>query len=135
MKKLILTLFVMFAVVALPAFAQNIEVTKQECVYENLVTGLNSDNIGLKTSAAYFLGEYRCDKALYPLMKMLKSAEREDVRIAAALALIKIGNAKGIFTIKRAIRFDDSERVRKLCSNFYNAYMEKEIVLEQFARK
>jgi HEAT repeat protein len=125
----------MFTVASLPAIAQSDNFSKQECVYENLIAGINSDNLGLKTSAAYFLGEYKCEKALYPLMHMLKCENREDVRIVAALALIKIGRAKGVFAVKRAIRFDDSERVRKLCSNFYNAYMEKEVVLEQFARK
>lgn len=135
MNRLVISLIVMFTVVTLPAFAQSDNKSNQECVYQNLIAGINSDNLGLKTSAAYFLGEYKCEKALYPLMKMLKSDTREKVRIAAALALIKIGNAKGIFAIKRAIKFDESSRVRKLCSNFYNAYLEKEIVLEQYVRK
>ena len=37
----------------------------------------------------------------------------------AALALYKIGDARGINAIKQRIRFDDSERVRKMCSTLY----------------
>jgi hypothetical protein len=45
----------------------------------------------------------------------------------AALALYKIGDARGLYAIKQAIRFDDSERVRNLCTKFYKAYLSKEI--------
>ena len=97
--------------------------------------GINSDNFGLRTSAAYMLGELKCEKGVIPLMRMLKSEEREDARIVAALALLKIGNEKGIFAIKQAIRFDQSDRVRRLCANFYNAYSEKSTVTGLLAHK
>ncbi len=52
-------------------------------------------------------------------MRMLRNAEPEDARIMAALSLIKIGDARGIYAVKQAIRFDESERVRKMCAIFY----------------
>jgi hypothetical protein len=88
----------------------------------NLLEGIKSDNLGLKMSAAYFLGEYECSDAVIPLMRMLKSDDREEIRIAAALALYKINDDRGIFAVKQAIRFDDSERVKKICSNLYKEY-------------
>lgn len=90
---------------------------------ESLIMGINSENLGLKTSSAYMLGELKCSKAVIPLLKMLKDEERDDARIVAALALQKIGDARGIFAIKQAIRFDSSERVRRLCTNFYHSYL------------
>jgi len=97
---------------------------------ENLLAGLESDNLGLNISSAYMLGEYQCSKAVIPLLKMLKSSVREEARIAAALALYKIDDARGIFAVKQAIKFDDSDRVKKLCGLFYNEYSrpEKETV-------
>lgn len=101
----------------------------------SLIMGINSDNFGLRTSAALMLGELKCEEAVIPLLHMLKSEEREDARIAAALALLKIGNAKGIFAIKQAIRFDQSDRVRRLCTNFYNSYIEKSSVIDLVAHR
>jgi len=86
---------------------------------KNLLMGLNSENYGLKTSSAYMLGEIKAEEAVLPLMHMLRTETNEDARIVAALALFKIDDPKGIFAVKQAIRFDNSERVRKMCSNFY----------------
>jgi len=133
MTKLIL-LFV--TLISFSAFAENNQVDKvKDSAVESLIMGVNSDNFGLRTSAAYMLGELKCEKGVIPLMRMLKSEEREDARIVAALALLKIGNSKGIFAIKQAIKFDDSERVRRLCANFYHAYLEKSAVIEFVAHK
>ena len=133
MTKLIL-LFV--TLISFSTFAENNQVDKvKDSAVESLIMGVNSDNFGLRTSAAYMLGELKCEKGVIPLMRMLKSEEREDARIVAALALLKIGNAKGIFAIKQAIKFDDSERVRRLCANFYHSFLEKSAVIEFVAHK
>lgn len=105
----------------------------KDCTVASLIMGINSDNFGLRTSSAYMLGELQCEKGVIPLMRMLKSEEREDARIVAALALLKIGSEKGIFAIKQAIRFDDSERVRRQCANFYHVFSDKTLIPELFA--
>ncbi len=86
----------------------------------NLLIGLNNDNYGLRTSSAYLLGEIKADEAVIPLMNMLRTEKNEDGRIVAALALYKINDSRGVFAVKQAIRYDKSDRVRKMCSNFYN---------------
>ena len=133
MSKLILLLI---SLITFSAFAGNNQGYKvNDCTVASLIMGINSDNFGLRTSAAYMLGELKCEKGVIPLMRMLKSEDREDARIVAALALLKIGDARGIFAIKQATRFDDSERVRRLCANFYHAYSEKSTVIELLAHK
>lgn len=133
MTKLIL---VFISLITFSAFAGNNQEEKVKgCTVASLIMGINSDNFGLRTSAAYMLGELKCEKGVIPLMRMLKSEDREDARIVAALALLKMGNAKGIFAIKQAIRFDDSERVRRLCTNFYRSYVEKSAVIEFLAHR
>jgi len=84
---------------------------------------LESKNNGLICSSAFYLGEYNSTQAVIPLMKILKNSGAEELRISAALALLKIGDARGIYAIKQAIKFDASERVSNLCSKFYNAYL------------
>ena len=91
-------------------------------IEENLLEGVNSDNLGLRINSAFYLGEYKSEKAVLPLVKMLHNEKEESARIQAALSLIKIGNPKGVFMVKQAARFDESKRVRNFCSKFYNAY-------------
>ena len=96
----------------------NTEVDQSKIV-ENLVAGIKSDNLGLKTSSLYHLGSYDSEKAIIELLRALKDEKIESARISAALSLIKLGDARGIYAVKRAIKFDDSERVRNLCEKFY----------------
>ncbi|MDD5607674.1 MAG: HEAT repeat domain-containing protein, partial [Ignavibacterium sp.] len=51
--------------------------------------------------------------------------ESEAVRISAALALFKLGTPIAIHSLKGAIRFDESERVRRFSSIFYSAYLDQ----------
>jgi hypothetical protein len=125
MKTLIITLFLTFSLIALSYAAgnpsDNIEI-KQSTV-SSLLTGLNSNNLGLKSSSAYMLGELKVTSAVIPLMKILHWDKNEDLRIAAALALYKIGTPLSINAVKQSIRFDESQRVSKLCASFYNEYL------------
>jgi len=90
---------------------------------QNLLIGLASDNLGLQESAAYMLGEMSSDRAVIPLMRMLRS-ERASARIVAALALCRIGDARGVYAVKRASSFDDDAQVRQRCAWFYEQYVE-----------
>jgi HEAT repeat protein len=90
---------------------------------QNLLIGIASDNQGLKESSAYLLGELKSSKAVVPLMNMLRSDDQESARIVAALALCRIGDARGVYAVKRATQFDVSERVAQRCAWFYNEYV------------
>jgi len=87
-----------------------------------LLNGLNSQNQGLMISSTQKLGDIQSSKAVIPLMTVLKSDDDESCQIAAALALYNIGDKRGIYAIKKAAKFDDSERVRSFCTKFYNEY-------------
>jgi HEAT repeat protein len=97
---------------------------KKEQVEANLLAGINSDNSGLRTSAAMMLGDLQSEKAVLPLLRMLKNESDERGRIVAALALDKIGSPVGIYAVKQTARFDNSERVRKLCTLFYQEFQQ-----------
>jgi HEAT repeat protein len=125
MGKIILVFVVAVTILGSTSQAAGDNAKVKDSSVESLIIGVNSDNFGLRTSAAYMLGELKCEKGVIPLMRMLKSEEREDARIAAALALTKIENPKGIFALKQAIKFDESEWVRRMCGNFYNAFVDQ----------
>jgi hypothetical protein len=82
----------------------------------NYLVGVKSDNFGLKVSSAYYLGEMKSEKAVIPLMEILRSDTSASARIMAALSLYKIGDARGLHAIKQAIQFDSDEQVKKMCT-------------------
>ena len=90
-------------------------------ISENLLIGTQSNNKGLCASSTYLLGELCCKKSVIPLLSLLHNAKCEEIRILAALSLIKIGDARGIYAVKQAAIYDESERVKKLCNLFYRA--------------
>ena len=99
------------------------EVTKiSQNTILSLENGLKSENLGLKSSCVYMLGELKVSNTVIPLMRILRENENDELRIAAALALYKIGTPMAIHAVKQSIRFDDSERVSKHCASFYYEY-------------
>jgi HEAT repeat protein len=98
---------------------------KYSQIEENYLAGLNSDNIGLRTSCAYFVGEMKSDKAIIPLLKLLRNGETEYSRIIAALSLYKIGSKIGIHRIKGLAQTDKSENVRRVLNRLYKTYVTK----------
>lgn len=130
MKQILVMLFLSFFLVANQfSFGMNNPVKKslvsREMIIKNLLVGVKSDNYGLRTSSAFLLGEFQADESVIELLGMLHNEESDDARIMAALSLLKIEDERGIFAIKQAVKYDNSERVRKICEKFYNHYLEK----------
>ena len=108
-------------------FGQNVEVIKSTIdpndIERNLVAGVETDNLGLKVSSAYYLGERKSSKAVIPLMNILHTDKSEEARIIAAVSLYKIGSEKGLYAVKRAAEYDESESVKRMCKIFYDMYL------------
>ena len=99
--------------------------SKDACV-KTLLEGLQTENRGLKAGCTYMLGELCCDRGVITLLDILHNSSSEELRILAALSLYKIGDSRGIFAIKQSIKYDESDRVSRLCEKFYRLYMQKE---------
>lgn len=110
------------------AVANDVEDKKAEArkcaATPNLLIAIQSDNAGLRESAAYLLGEFKCPEAVIPLMGLLHRDERASTRAVAALALCWIGDARGLYAVKQAVRFDDDQSVRLRCAWYYNEYVQ-----------
>jgi len=132
--KYVLILMIIFSV-SIFAGNKNLE-EKYKTIEDNLLVGLQTDNLGLKVSAAYFLGEMKSERAVIPLMKILKGNTTDEEKLIAALSLCKIKSEKGMFAVKQRIKFDDSERVKRLCDIFYKNYLfeniEGKVIVEPF---
>lgn len=123
---LVLVLFISltgFAFASTPAKVKAKNFNK-ELVEQNLLIGINSENTGLRASAAFVAGEIKSDHLVIPLMKLFREEKNDKVRISAALALLKIGDARGIKLIEFASRFDDCCQVKDLCKKFHAFHLQ-----------
>jgi len=111
-------IIVLILLSAFVAYSQdNIEVVDRITdvdIDQNLILGVETDNLGLKVSASYYLGERKSSRGVIPLMHLLHNDESPEVRIIAALSLFKIGDERGIFAVKKAIEFDKTFLIRYL---------------------
>ncbi|MBP1682452.1 MAG: hypothetical protein H6Q27_15 [Ignavibacteriaceae bacterium] len=124
------SLFLLFSFQILPQETALLNTSEMEACYKTLQQGLNSDNLGVQAGCAYMVGEVSCQRSVVCLMKLLHNSPSEELRILAALSLYKIGDSRGIYAIKQAIRFDESERVSRLCEKFYRAYLQDNFASE-----
>jgi len=102
-------------------------------ISENLLTGVKSDNKGLCASSTYLMGELCCKKGVISLLSLLHDSKCEEIRILTALSLCKIGDARGIYAVKRAALFDESQRVKRLCNLFYKATVSGKVSVAQLS--
>ncbi len=138
MKKFLLVLLVLTAVIPFNAILYSQPVPKRSIqlnetqISENLLIGMKSCNKGLCASCTYLMGELCCKNGVIPLLSLLHNSECEELRILAALSLCKIGDARGVFAVKRSALFDDSERVKRLCDLFYRATIAGKLPIKSF---
>jgi hypothetical protein len=120
-------LFVVFiTVLAFPRTAGKASTpSKYEVIETNYLTGLNSNNPGLQMSCAYFLGEMKSGKAVIPLMEKFNNEKNEGAKLVYAWALLKIGDARGVYLVKRECEIGNCENIRPMLAQFYNDYLLK----------
>jgi hypothetical protein len=98
---------------------------KYEAVVANLLVGIQSDNEGLQKSCAHMLGVLEAEEAVIPLMRMLRDCDESCARVVAALALCRIGNPRGVYAVKQAVRFDECPKLKLAAAWFYNQYVKE----------
>lgn len=121
MKNLRLSFVVLFVLflfsTALPESPIKSSTKLSENSINAILNGINSDNYGLRTSAAFVAGEVKCDKAVLPLLAMLKSDTSNKARIVAAVSLYKLGDSRGMYIIKKLAKNEDCTELRKVCND------------------
>jgi len=118
------SLILIFSFQILPQETADQNSSEMEACFKTLQQGLNSDNLGLQAGCGYMVGELSCQRSVITLLKLLHDCPSEELRILAALSLYKIGDSRGIFAIKQAIKFDESKRVQRMCEIYYKAYLQ-----------
>lgn len=82
---------------------------------QNYIASLHSENIGVRASAAGYIGEYRLKGATQELIAILRTDKVEKNRMAAAASLIKIGEQAAVDAVEEAVVYDGSRTVAAYC--------------------
>jgi PBS lyase HEAT-like repeat. len=88
-------------------------------IEDNLFAGLANDNLGLQRSCVLMLGKIQSSRAVVPLMAILHNQTNDNLRVAAAWALCRIGDARGVYAVKMAVKYDESTKVQATCAWYY----------------
>ncbi len=128
-KMLFIMLFLILSSLTLTYSQDSIKVVTKfndDQIDLNYLNGINSQNLGLRISSSYYLGERKSSKAIIPLMNVLHTDKSPEARVMAALSLFKIGDERGIYAVKQAIEDDPDPMVQKMCGIFYKMYLQNE---------
>jgi HEAT repeat protein len=87
----------------------------------NYIVALACDNLGVRQSAANYVAIYRLKGAVEPLILLLKTDKVENMRMAAALALVSLGGSQARAAVEEAALYDGSEKVSKFCESLLEA--------------
>jgi hypothetical protein len=132
--KTLVSILLLSSLVYAPLLVAGADLTaspNKSAVIENLASGIQSDNEGLRVSSAIVMTEVienalvkpgDFSSTLIPLLRMLDYGATDEERIAAAVALYSIDSGIGIYRLRGSAKFDSSEKVRAVSKNLYYSY-------------
>lgn len=92
---------------------------RYEQIEESLLTGLNSDNLGLKISCSYMLGEIKSKNAIPDLTAIVNNSDNDKAKLTAILALLKIASSECVAMLNQS---EQSDEIRQICKNLTNCH-------------
>lgn len=98
-------------------------ITNNKYALANLISGINSDNPGLRRSAIYFAGKYKVKETVDTLIDLIDQENSPEMRSLIALVLYKIGSEEGLESVKYLSENDPDKKVRKMSSAIYDTYL------------
>lgn len=90
---------------------------------QNYVAALQSNNAGAQSSAAFHIQKYNLTGATEELKALLSKENSDNVKMSAALALVKVGGEEGKAAVKEALQTEENE----LVAEFYRTILSAEI--------
>jgi len=97
----------------------------------NLITGIKSDNLGLRRSAIYLAGLYSLDEVVPVLVSQLEKENNSDVKILIALALYRMEDPEGMEAVEKLYRKDDNVRVKRMSKAILDEFNNKFVAREE----
>ena len=117
---------ILFVLLVTDTFGQNqkvSELAKNKFALENLVSGIHSENHGVRESTIYFAGQYRFIDTEDALIEQLKVEKDSDIKVLIGLALFRMNSEKGMNELQMLTKKDSNPRVRRMSQAIYNEYL------------
>jgi len=117
---------IIFVITAGYNFPQNnsiSDITANKHALKNLISGIKSENLGLKRSAVYFAGKYKIAETESTLISQLKEEKDPGTRILLAIVLYEMGSENGLNEVKKLSTNDDDAKVRRMATQIYHEYL------------
>ncbi|MCC6551062.1 MAG: HEAT repeat domain-containing protein [Ignavibacteriaceae bacterium] len=95
---------------------------KEKLYLQNLITGIQSENTGLRRSAIYLAGKYRLTEVNEALIEAMKTEIDPSTRILIALALYNIGETSGMEAILNFSHVEKDAKVKRMLTSLYDEY-------------
>lgn len=92
---------------------------KYEQIEKTLLHGLNSNNLGLKISCAYMLGEIKSQNAVPELTELINNVDNDKARLTAILALLKIASRESNVVLNQN---ESNSEISQLCERLMNCH-------------
>ena len=121
-----LTVVLMAAVLTGSGYTQSNsikDITAHKYALENLITGIHSENDGVRRNSIYFAGYYKIVEAEDALIAQLKMEKDPSTRILIALVLYELGSEEGLLKVKNLSQNDANAKVRRMATQIYNEYL------------
>jgi len=126
-SKLLSTLVVMILLLFVSSLhAQNVSIkdlTINKYALQNILSGIKSDNEGVKRSCIYFAGKYKIAETEAALIEQLKLEEDPSTRILIALVLYELGSMEGLEVVKKLALEDENWEVRRMSTHIQNEHI------------
>lgn len=122
MKKLVLSLVALLLLVNFTYANADFTGGIKKNAIASLVTGIKSDNMGLKRNCIYFAGKYKVAEAMDALIVELEKTEDTKLKVLISLSLYMIGEEKGIDAVYKLANKDDDNYVKRMAKAIVDEY-------------
>jgi len=100
----------------------------------NLITGIKSENLGLRKSTIYLTGLYSVSEAVPALIDQLRKEENAEVKVLTALVLLRLEDPRGMEAIENLYKYDDNVRVKRMSKAIIDEFKNKLMAIEVSVR-
>lgn len=100
------------------------DITKNVYALDNLKSGINSENTGVRKSSIYFAGKYKIIEVVSSLIERLKKENEPSVRLLIAYSLFEIKDAEGMKAVNQLSLKDKNSQVKRMSYNLYKEYVD-----------
>ncbi|MFA7289252.1 MAG: hypothetical protein WC055_10295 [Melioribacteraceae bacterium] len=122
MKKLVISLAALLLLVNFTYANAGITGNIKKNAIASLVTGIRSDNMGLKRNCIYFAGKYKIAETTEVLIEELSNTENAKLKVLISLSLFLIGDEKGMDAVYELANKDNDKYVKRMAKAIVNEY-------------